>query len=52
VPDRAQVLDMIAAGDAVRAQKAMRELIRPARSDTPIPKRAKKHRVRTTYASA
>jgi DNA-binding FadR family transcriptional regulator len=39
VPDHAHVLDAIAAKNAVRAQKAMRELIQLARSDIPMPER-------------
>jgi DNA-binding FadR family transcriptional regulator len=37
VPDHARVLEAIAAKNVVRAQKAMRELIRLARADIPIP---------------
>ena len=36
VPDHARVLEAIAAKNVVRAQKAMRELIRLARADIPI----------------
>jgi DNA-binding FadR family transcriptional regulator len=39
VPDHARVLEAIAAKNAVRAQKAMRELIQLARSDIPMPER-------------
>jgi DNA-binding FadR family transcriptional regulator len=52
VPDHAHVLEAIAARDVVRAQKAMHELIRLARSDTPIPQRAKKRRGRPSRAAA
>ena len=37
VPDHARVLEAIAAKNVVRAQKAMRELIRLARADIPMP---------------
>jgi DNA-binding FadR family transcriptional regulator len=37
VPDHVRVLEAIAAKNAVRAQKAMRELIQLARTDIPIP---------------
>jgi len=38
-PDHAQVVEAIAAKSAVRAQKAMRDLIQLARSDIPLPER-------------
>jgi DNA-binding FadR family transcriptional regulator len=38
-PDHAQVVEAIAAKSAIRAQKAMRELIQLARSDIPLPER-------------
>ena len=38
-PDHAHVVEAIAAKSAVRAQKAMRELIELARSDIPLPER-------------
>jgi len=39
VPDHVLVLEAISAKNAVRAQKAMRELIQLARSDIPMPER-------------
>ena len=44
VPDHLRVFTAIAAKDAVKAQKAMRDLIELARADTPISRRSDRRR--------
>jgi DNA-binding FadR family transcriptional regulator len=44
LPDHLRVFTAIAAKDAVKAQKAMSELIELARADTPSPRRADRRR--------
>jgi DNA-binding FadR family transcriptional regulator len=45
LPDHLRVFTAIAAKDAVKAQKAMSELIELARADTPVPRRSDRRRV-------